>query len=119
MSELQDDGVWGAPIPVTELSSPAPDGRSTIRRDGLEIIFDSSREDTGQTHLYEAHRDHVWQPWSVPEKVAGALNTGVFDARPSLSYDGRTLYFTSLTEAGHLDLFVSTRAVFRRGHGGD
>jgi hypothetical protein len=36
MSELRKDGVWGDPVPVFELNSPAPDGRSAIRRDGLE-----------------------------------------------------------------------------------
>ena len=117
VSELQKDGVWGAPVPVFELNSPAPDGRSTIRSDGLEIIFDSSRD--GQTDLYESHRDHVWQPWSMPEKVTGEVNTSGFDARPWLSHDGRTLYFTFQTAAGHLDLLVSTRAVLRRGHRDD
>ncbi len=112
VSELQKDGVWGTPVPVVELNSPAPDGRSTVRSDGLEIIFDSSR-DGGQTDLYVSLRDFVWQPWSIPEKVAGAVNTAGFDARPSLSHDGRTLYFTFQTAEGHLDLLVSTRAVLR------
>lgn len=114
VSERQKDGVWGDPVPVFELNSPAPDGRTAIRRDGLEIILDSGR-DGGQADLYESHRDHVWQPWSIPEKVAGEVNTDGFDARPALSHDGRTLYFTFLTAEGHLDLLVSTRAVVREG----
>ena len=114
VSELQKDGVWGTPIPVFELNSPAPDGRSTIRRDGLEIIFDSSRDGDGSTDLYASHRDHWWEPWSIPEKVADAVNIGSFNARPALSHDGRTLYFTFLTAEGHLDLLVSTRASLRR-----
>ncbi len=118
VSELQKDGQWGAPVPVVELNSPAPDGRTTLRRDGLEIIFDSNR-DGNQADLYVALRDHVWQPWSIPEKVAGAINTGGFDARASLSHDGRTLYFTFQTAEGHLDLLVSTRAVLRDRHHGN
>ena len=112
ISELQKDGVWGPPVPVFELNSPASDGRTAIRRDGLEIIFDSNR-DGDQADLYTAHRDHVWQPWSIPEKAAGEINTAGFDARAALSHDGRTLYFTHLTAEGHLDLLVSTRAVIR------
>jgi Tol biopolymer transport system component len=111
VSELQKNGEWGTPVPVVELNSHEPDGRSTIRSDGLEIIFDSSRDLAAQTDLYSASRDHVWQPWSIPEKVAGAVNTDGFDARPSLSHDGRTLYFTFQTAEGHLDLLVSTRGV--------
>jgi Tol biopolymer transport system component len=118
ISELQKDGVWGPPVPVFELNSPASDGRTAIRRDGLEIIFDSNR-DGDQADLYTAHRDHVWQPWSIPEKVAGAVNTAGFDARAAISHDGRTLYFTYLTAEGHLDLLVSTRAVLRHHAGKD
>jgi hypothetical protein len=113
VSELQRDGVWGTPVPVVELNSPAPDGRSTIRRDGLEIIFDSGRDEDGSTDLYASHRDHVWESWSIPGKLADAIDIGVFTARPTLSHDGRTLYFTFLTDAGHLDLLVSTRSVLR------
>ena len=109
--------MWGTPVPVFELNSPAPDGRSAIRRDGLEIIFDSSRDGATQTDLYTSNREHVWQAWSTPEKMAGSINTDGYEARPALSYDGRTLYFTFLTAEGHLDLLVSTRAVLRPGRG--
>jgi hypothetical protein len=115
VSELQTDGVWGAAVPVFELNSPAPDGRSTIRSDGLEIIFDSSRDADGSTDLYASHRDHWWESWSIPEKLPDTINAGGFNARPALSHDGRTLYFTVLTAEGHLDLLVSTRAELRRG----
>lgn len=54
MSELRKDGVWGDPVPVFELDSPAPDGRSAIRRDGLEIIFDSTA--TGQATVRTTRR---------------------------------------------------------------
>ena len=89
----------GNPGAGRRAQQPCTDGRSTIRSDGLEIIFDSSR-DGAQTDLYASHRDYVWQPWSIPEKVAGAVNTAGFDARPSLSHDGRTLYFTFQTAEG-------------------
>ena len=115
VSELQEDGTWGVPVPVFELNSPAPDGRSTIRSDGLEIIFDSSRDADGSTDLYASHRDHWWELWSIPEKLPDTINAGDFNARPALSHDGRTLYFTVLTAEGHLELLVSTRSELRRG----
>jgi Tol biopolymer transport system component len=118
VSELQKNGVWGAPVPVFELNSPAADGSTAIRSDGLEVVFNSTRDGDGtQMDLYASYRDHVWQPWSIPEKVAGAVNTDGFEARPALSHDGRTLYFTFLTAEGHLDLLVSTREVLRPGRG--
>lgn len=118
VSELQTDGEWGTPESVFELNTPdRREGRASIRSDGLEIVFDSNRDGDGsQTELYASHRKHLRDPWSIPEKIAGAVNLGGFVARPALSDDGRSLYFTFLTDQGHLDLLVSTRALLRHGH---
>ena len=43
MSELQADGSWGPATPIAELNSTANDNRPSIRHDGLEIFFYSSR----------------------------------------------------------------------------
>jgi Tol biopolymer transport system component len=117
VSELQRDGMWGPPGAVWELNAPGRnDGQPSIRADGLEIVFNSNRDGDGsQMDLYASHRDHLWEAWSIPEKIAGAVNTGGHEADPALSFDGRTLYFTVLTAEGHLDLQVSTRAALRRG----
>jgi hypothetical protein len=58
----------------------------------------------------------VFDPWSPPEPLDGNVNMPTFaQTRPSISRDGRRLYFGSTRDnvAGDLpggaDIFVSTR----------
>jgi Tol biopolymer transport system component len=102
---------WSAPEAVHELNSAAQDARPTVRSDGLEVIFASNRD--GSLDLYVARRDHVWEPWSTPESLGPSINTAAVENQPSLSQDGRTLYFFSNRANGDLDLYVSTRSPLR------
>jgi len=112
MSELREDGTWDTANPVSELNTPNHfEGHPTIRADGLEILF--HRDDGGQEDIYVARREHVWEAWSTPEKISGAVNTPGFEFQPALSRSGRTLYFSSFVD-GHLDLYASTRHELRR-----
>ena len=113
VTELQEDGTWTGPQFVFELNSAAQDGRPAIRFDGLEVIFNSSRG--GNNDLYVSRRDQIWEAWSTPVPVSEA-NSQSEDIQPTLSGDGRTLYFASLRALDNrgLDLYVSTRS--KRGH---
>jgi hypothetical protein len=52
---------------VTELNSAAADLRPNVRKDGLEIVFDSNRPGTlGGFDIYSATRESVDDPWSAP-----------------------------------------------------
>jgi WD40-like Beta Propeller Repeat len=99
------------------LSSPRRDTRTTIRRDGLEMYITSNRDGsvpdaTGAPSLdiWVATRDHLWDPWSAPTNVA-SVNTPANDGAPSLSWNGRTLYFDSTRPGGFgaRDLMVTAR----------
>jgi hypothetical protein len=100
-----------------DLSSARRDTRTTIRRDGLEMFITSTREGsvpdaTGQPSLdiWVATRSHVWAAWDPPVNVA-SLNTPAADGAPSLSRNGRTLYFDSTRPGGFggRDLQVTSR----------
>ena len=101
-------------MPVFELNSAAPDGRSTIRSDGLEIDL-STRAETLTVRPISIHHTGIigGSPGRSPRSCPDAVNSGPFNARPALSNGGRTLYFTFLTAEGHLDLLVSTRTAIR------
>src|SRR5205085_11725597 len=102
---------WESPMPVTELNSEHFEGHPSLRGDGLEIVF--QRDDGVQDDIYVATRKHVWQTWSVPQKIAGGVDTVDGDEfGPALSFNGKTLYFTAFVGGalgGHYDLFASTR----------
>lgn len=107
MSEMQEDGTWGTPHPVTELNSPINEARPAIRWDGLEIVFNSTRG--GNQDLYVSRRNSVSDPWSAPEPIT-AVNTQYGETQAALSADGTALYFGSDRPGSMLgDLWVSTR----------
>jgi hypothetical protein len=115
VSEVQPDGDWGPAAPVTELNAEgAQDARPNVRKDGLEIVFDSTR-DGGPPEIYTAFRDTVFEPWSAPQRLSTHVNaTASAETRASISRDGRRLYFgsTRANQSGDRgsDVFVSSRS---------
>ncbi len=102
-------GPWiSRPAPVAELNTPADDARPYVRSDGREIVFDSTRQG-GLSDIWAASRPHPWAPWSTPENLGVAVNSPAAETRPSLSEDGRILYFGS-TRGPSQDVFTSTRS---------
>jgi Tol biopolymer transport system component len=111
LSLLGRGGRWGEPKPVPELNSVFNDFRPTVRKDGLEIVFDSTR-DGGPPQIWSSHRDSIDEPWSAPVKLGPDVNIASSpQTRPSFSWDGTRLYFGSAREGGEgdFDLYVSTR----------
>ena len=117
MSVLQPDGTLSPAMPVDELNAAgASDARPNVRKDGLEIVFDSTRAG-GPPQIYAATRASIFDPWSPPVLLDGNVNEAAFaQTRPSLSWDGRSLYFGSTRAnapgdlAGGGDVFVATRS---------
>jgi Tol biopolymer transport system component len=106
-------GSFGPAVLITELSSLiAQDGQPNVRRDGLEIFFFSNRPGTlGSNDIYSATRATTADPWSTPINLGPAVNSAASDTRPSLSWDGTTLYFGSGRAGGEgdADHYVTTR----------
>jgi WD40-like Beta Propeller Repeat len=106
-------GVFGPAEALEGVNSPtANDGQPNLRRDGLEIFFFSTRPGgLGAQDLYSASRDSVSEPWSTPVNLGPLVNSSAPDTRPSLSWDGTTLYFGSSRAAGEgdSDHYVTTR----------
>ena len=92
---------------VEELNSARDDVRPNGRKNGLEIVFDSTR-DGGASEAYTSTRESVLDPWPVPVAVA-SVNSSSVGARATLSRDGRRLYFGSTRGGGASDIYVSTR----------
>jgi hypothetical protein len=115
--------ILGDAVAVTELNllhadeSPANEAAVSIRADGREIIFWSDRD--GTQDLFASTRRSIHHPWSAPTKLESPLSTDDGDPltptdndlTPSLSFDGRTLIFSSnrTPTRGGNDLYFSTR----------
>ena len=106
-------GAFGPAALIEELSSSLDvDGQPNLRRDGLEIFFFSNRSGgLGSNDLYAATRSSTADPWSAPVNLGAAVNSAASETRPSLSWDGTTLYFGSNRAGGDgdADHYVTTR----------
>ena len=113
VSERQGDGSFGPPNAVSRLNSEAVDIQPNVRHDGRELVFASNRGGAtafGGQDLWVATRKDVDGRWSVPVNLGDATNTAANETRPSLSWDGTTLYFGRAPGTpATADIFVTTR----------
>ena len=90
------------------------DGQPNLRRDGREIFFFSNRPGTlGMADIYTATRASAFDPWSAPFNLGPNVNSANgAETRPSLAWDGTTLYFGSSRPGGEgsTDHYVTNRS---------
>ena len=115
-SVLRADGTFDWALLVPELNTPFADERPNARKDGLEIFFNSNRPGTLGLHdLWVARRTSTESPWDPPVNLGPAVNSTANEFRPSLSFDGQTLYFHSNRAGsfGSVDIYVTNREKLR------
>jgi WD40-like Beta Propeller Repeat len=92
-------------------ASGAADARPNVRKDGLEIVWDSNRAGgLGGQDIWTATRASTSDPWG-PAVHLGGLNSAVNETRASLSWDGETMVFGSNRPGseGAADVYISQR----------
>jgi Tol biopolymer transport system component len=107
-----DGASFGAPALASGLNTALDDSRPNVRRDGLEIFFDSNRAGgIGLIDIWTATRASTSDAWSSPTNLGASVNSAANDLRPSLSWDATTLYFGSNRAGGegNQDLYATTR----------
>lgn len=105
-------GVFQPAELVPGVNSAFNEGQPNVRRDALEIFFFSNRPGTlGGADIYSAMRTKARDIWSTPVNLGTNVNSVVDDTRPSLSWDGTTLYLGSPRAGGEgsSDIYVTTR----------
>lgn len=98
---------------VPGVNSPYDDARPSIRRDGKELLFDSTRPDggLGGADIWSSSRDLPHDDWSAPVNLGPNVNSAANETRASISWDGKTLLFGSNRPGvdGASDVFYTTR----------
>jgi hypothetical protein len=99
-SVLRRNDTFGPPEPVVELNTEFDDRMPNVRSDGLEVVFSSTRPGDGRGRaafgsfdVYVSRRSSTKKRWSAPVNLGPNVNTAGSETRPSLSWDGRRLYF--------------------------
>ncbi len=99
-SKRQRDGSFGPPEPVLELNTEYDDRMPNVSRDGLEIVFSSTRPTDangnaafGSFDVYMATRENTRKPFSAPVNLGPNVNTAGSETRSTISWDLERLYF--------------------------
>ncbi|HEY3404273.1 MAG TPA: OmpA family protein [Ohtaekwangia sp.] len=104
------NGGWGSPVSISKnINTRLNEGTCTISADGRKLIFTScsGRDGIGSCDLYESKK--IGNDWTVPKNLGNNVNSVAWESQPSLSADGRTLYFVSdrRTGLGRRDIWYS------------
>ena len=101
VSTKDENGNWGIPESISSnINSELNEGTCAISADGRTLVFTScqARQGYGSCDLYISRKNG--ESWSVPENMGAIINSSTWDSQPSLSADGRTLYFASNRKGG-------------------
>jgi hypothetical protein len=93
--ETTDDD-WGNPVSLGPIvNSSADDCYACISADGLELYFSSPRSGGyGNYDLWVTTRETTDEDWGIPENLGPTVNSSGYEVDPSISADGRILFFT-------------------------
>ncbi len=82
------------------LNTQGNEGAQCISPDGQQIYFTACNRDDGygSCDIYYTHK--VGNTWTTPVNLGEPVNTARWESQPSISSDGKTLYFTSAREGG-------------------
>jgi len=97
---------------VESLNTEDNEGVHTLSADGNILIFTACHKrltGIGSCDLYYSHREN--DEWGVPSNMGKVINSISWDGQPSLSSDGKKLFFSSNRQDGHggKDIYLSTR----------
>ncbi|MDV3307410.1 MAG: OmpA family protein [Cyclobacteriaceae bacterium] len=102
VSRKDAQGRWQAPVSISEnINSQWNEGTCTISADGRKLIFTSclGRPGYGSCDLFQSEK--IGDTWTKPKNLGPNVNTADWESQPSLSADGRTLYFVSDRSGGY------------------
>lgn len=121
VSELSNEKKWQTAIPMpSNINTVNNEGAPSISADGRSLIFVACSDETGQ--YYGENRfgkgscdlfytKKLGSRWSDPINLPGNVNSFTWESQPSLSADGKTLYFirrvSKRGESPDSDIFVT------------
>ena len=101
-SSKNADGSWSDPESISDnINTKFNEGTCTISANGRTIIFTScsGRSSMGSCDLYISYK--LGDQWTDPENMGININSRNWESQPSLSADGRILYFVSDRSGGY------------------
>lgn len=107
-SPLQN-GAYGAGVYLEDVNTTDNEGQPNLSTNGNELFFWSNRPGSimGSPDIYSSRLGSDGT-WGTPQNLGPDVNSGAPDTRPSLSRNGKVLYFGS-GRSGAGDIYVTSR----------
>lgn len=114
VSPVEIESDWSSPEQLElGFGDNAIVGRPEISADGLTLYFEAVREgDPLYTDLWRATRATLSESFADPQRLSAALNTQAREGNPTVTGDGRILFFSASYHRGGVgktDLWQATR----------
>ncbi len=110
VSNFNND-AWELPVPISDkINTLENEGTASISADGKVLVFTScnKKDGFGSCDLYVSNK--VGDEWSKPTNMGNVVNSPAWESQPTLTGDGKTLYFASGRKGsrGQYDLWTSS-----------
>jgi outer membrane protein OmpA-like peptidoglycan-associated protein len=106
-SPENDDTTWFAPVNLEQINTNVSDGSVSIAADGQTMYFATNRNTTekGDQNIWVASLEG--KDWKNIHEVGAPVNTTKWESQPSISPDGKKLFFASNRGSKDVDIYVS------------
>lgn len=106
----KDDSLgWTNVTPIDDLNTDTNEGAHSLSSDGKTMYFTicGGPGNYGSCDIY--YTEYIRKRWSKPVNLGPAVNSKAWDSQPSISSDGRFLFFSSNRPGGfgNKDIYVS------------
>lgn len=110
---FSDGGDWAQAVNLGKpINTDDNEGAQTITADGKQLFFIGCNRKTGlgSCDIYRSLRNG--KNWGTPENLGSPVNSSKWESQPSISADGKTLYFVSNRPGGlgGMDIWVTQLA---------
>jgi outer membrane protein OmpA-like peptidoglycan-associated protein len=105
------DGKWTKAEPLKgKVNTKKNEGAQTLTADGKYMVFTACNRSDGKGACDLYYSEKIGDNWTQAKNLR-EINTEAWESQPSLSADGRELYFVSERESGYgnSDIYMSTR----------
>lgn len=100
-SQAESTQIWTIPQSISsKINSSYNEGTCSVTADGNFLIYTScdTPDSQGSCDLYSVEK--VGGEWQSPKNMGPKINSSSWDSQPSLSADGRLLFFSSNRRGG-------------------
>ena len=112
ISHKLNDSTWSKALPLgPPINTPGNEGAQCISPDGKAIYFTACERPDGYGSCDLYYSEKIGNTWGVPKNMGPVVNSDKWDSQPSISSDGKTLYFTSARGGGkgNMDIWKTVK----------